>query len=225
MGGPRVFFDSRARIRSMPAEITADDPFGKAIAWVMAEAGFSSVLEIGSFDGLGSTQVFIEALRNVASPRLVCVEADPARHRELQQRTAAYPWVTAVCQSSVSLASLTPRDFDRDVWQSPYNGLQYPRDMVAGWWNETQRILAAAGQGYLESTADTFDVALIDGDEFTGYDDFRLVRDRVRCLMLDDAYAAFKCHRANRELAADPAWFPVWCDSTVRNGAAIWVRR
>jgi predicted O-methyltransferase YrrM len=209
----------------MPAEITPDDPFGKAIAAVMAQGGFSSVLEIGSFDGQGSTQVFIESLRGAASPRLVCVEANPARHLELRQRTAAYPWVSAVCRSSISLASLTPRVFDRDVWQSPYNGLQYPRKVVEDWWHETQRTLAGAGRGYLESTTDTFDVALIDGDEFTGYDDYRLIKDRVRCLMLDDAFHAFKCHRANRELAADPAWFPVWCDSTVRNGAAIWVRR
>ena len=209
----------------MPAEITLDDPFGKAILRVMQQGGFSSVLEVGSFDGQGSTQVFIESLREAKAPRLVCIEANPERHRELERRTAAYPWATAVCQSSISLASLTPQDFDRDVWLSPYNGLQYPRGTVAGWWDETRRTLAAAGQGYLESTNDTFDVALIDGDEFTGYDDYRLVKDRVRCLMLDDAFNAYKCHRANRELAADPAWFPVWCDSTVRNGAAIWVRR
>lgn len=208
----------------MPAEITRDDPFGKAIAWVMERGEFSSVLEIGSFDGLGSTQVFIESLRKVKSPRLVCVEANPERHRELERRVAFHPWATAVCRSSISIASLTPQDFDRDVWQSPYNGLQYPREMVAEWWDETRRTLAASGRGYLESTADTFDVALIDGDEFTGYDDYRLVKDRVRCLMLDDAFYAYKCHRANRELAADPAWFPVWSDSTVRNGAAIWVR-
>jgi predicted O-methyltransferase YrrM len=209
----------------MPAEITTDDPFGKAIAAVMAQGGFTSVLEVGSYDGQGSTQVFIESLRGAASPRLVCIEANPARYRELQQRVAAYPWVTAVCRSSVSLASMTPQDFDRDVWQSPYNGLQYPREVVAKWWSESRWTLACAGQGYLESTTDTFDVALIDGDEFTGYDDYRLIKNRVRCLMLDDAFNAFKCHRANRELAADPAWFPVWCDSTVRNGAAIWVRR
>jgi hypothetical protein len=78
--------------------------------------------------------------------------------------------------------------------------------------------------GYLETLNETFDVALIDGDEFCGYDDYRLVKDRVRCLMLDDAFHAFKCRRAHCELADDPAWSLVWADASVRNGAAIWVR-
>lgn len=209
----------------MPAEITGDDRFGRAITLTIEAAGITSVLEIGSFDGLGSTQVFINALRGLDSPRLVCLEANPSRHQELLLRTLEYPWVRAVCQSSISLASLTPQDFDRDVWLSPYNGLRYPRDTVAGWWEQSQRYLACVREGYLEATTETFDAVLIDGDEFTGYDEFRLIKDRVRCIMLDDAFGAYKCHRANRELAADPAWYPVWCDSSVRNGAAIWHRR
>lgn len=209
----------------MPAEITASDSFGQAIAMTMLSYRFSSVLEIGSYDGLGSTQIFIESLRTAASPRLVCLETNPSRWQSLCLNTAEHPWVKPVCQSSISLASLTPKDFDRDVWSSPYNGLLFSRDTVRGWWEDTQRYLACVREGYLEATSDTFDAVLIDGDEFTGYDDFRLIKDRVACIMLDDVFHAYKCHRANRELAADPAWFPLWADSTVRNGAAIWVRR
>lgn len=209
----------------MTAEITKCDAFGRAIAVTMKAFGISSVLEIGSFDGLGSTQVFIEALANMESPRLVCLEANPSRWQQLRLNTIAHPWVEQVCQSSISLESLSPKDFNRDVWDSPYNGLRYPKDVVEEWWNESQRYLSCVREGYLESHGDAFDAVLIDGDEFCGYDDFRLAKDRVRCIMLDDAYRAYKCHRANRELAADPEWHPVWCDSTVRNGAAIWVRR
>lgn len=209
----------------MPAEITKHDPFGAAIAEAVRACNISSVLEIGSFDGLGSTQVFIEALRGEDRPRLVCLESNPERWTALRDNTAAYGWIEPVCQSSISLASLTPQDFDRDVWGSPFNGLRYPRADVRVWWEQTLLDFAGVRSGYLETTRETFDAVLIDGNEFTGYDEFRLVKDRVRCIMLDDAYSAYKCHRANRELAGDPAWFPLWCDSTVRNGAAIWVRR
>lgn len=209
----------------MPAEITSSDTFGQVILLTMQAFGFSSVLEIGSYDGLGSTQVFIEALKQRPSPRMVCLEPNPMRWQSLCLNTIEHSWIKAVCQPSISLASLTPKDFESDVWQSPYNGLPYPRETVHGWWQESQRYLSCVRGGYLESSVEEFDVALIDGDEFTGYDDYRLVKDRVRCIMLDDAFHAYKCHRANRELASDPAWFPAWCNSTVRNGAAIWVRR
>lgn len=209
----------------MPAEITLADPFGAAIVRTIRTYGFETVLEIGSFDGLGSTQVFIEALRHAADPRLVCLEANPTRYRQLLVNTTPHPWVKCVCQSSVSLVSLTPRDFDRDVWESPHNALRYPREMVRGWWHETQRQLACVRVGYLETLAESFDVALVDGDEFCGYDDYRLVAGRVRCLMLDDVFHAYKCRRAQSELLEDPAWRLEWASAEVRNGAAIWIRQ
>ena len=209
----------------MPAEITSRDAFGQAITHTIRSFGFESVLEIGSFDGLGSTQVFIESLRHAGNPRMTCLESCPTRYRQLLVNTMAHEWVRCICQSSLSIASLTPKDFDRDVWESPYNALRYPRDLVREWWDTTQRYLAGVQSGFLETLGDTFDVALVDGDEFCGYDDFRLVKDRVRCLMLDDVFHAYKCHRAHHELTQDDAWRLVWADSTVRNGASIWVRK
>jgi hypothetical protein len=210
----------------MPAEITASDKFGQAIAATVQAFGFTSVLEIGSFDGLGSTRVFIDAMAKLPGPkRLVCLEASPSRWQSLVLNTIDAAWVTPVCGSSISLASLTPQNFDADVWHSPYNGLNYQREVVRGWWEATQRHLSAVRDGFLERCGADFDAVLIDGDEFCGYDDFRLVKDSVQCIMLDDVFHAYKCNRANRELAGAPAWFCVYSDSTVRNGAAIWVRR
>lgn len=209
----------------MPAEITAADSFGQAIFYTVRALDIESVLEIGSFDGLGSTQVFIDALRYAASPRMTCLEANMNRHRELVMNTIRHPWIECKCQSSITLASLTPLDFDRDVWQSPYNHLRYPREMVRTWWEDTLMYLVDVEAGYLETSSETYDAALIDGDEFCGYDDYRLVKDRVRCLMLDDVFHAYKCSRAHRELGEDPEWQLLWADESVRNGAAIWIRR
>lgn len=209
----------------MPAEITAQDEFGQAILRTIRAWDFTSVLEIGSFDGEGSTQVFVEALRNVRNPRMVCIEADPIRFARLVNSVADYPWVQCKCTSSISLASLTPKDFDHDVWKSPYNYLRYPKDIVESWWETSRRYLASVHVGFLEQAEQTFDVALIDGDEFTGYDEYRLVRNRVKCLMLDDAFHAYKCHRVHEELRADPRWRCIWSSVFVRNGAAIWVRK
>jgi hypothetical protein len=208
----------------MPAEITLADSFGQAIARTIRAYGYESVLEIGSFDGLGSTQVFIEALRHAAEPRLVCLETNATRYRQLLLNTAGHPWVQCLCKPSISLASLTPTDFERDVWESPYNRLFYPHDLVRSWWIDTQAFYRHGEPGYLETNADAFDVVLVDGDEFSGYDDYRLAKSRCRCLMLDDVFHAYKCNRAHAELATDPEWRLEWSSADVRNGAAIWVR-
>lgn len=209
----------------MPAEISTGDAFGRAIVETIREHRFSSVLEIGSMDGLGSTQVFIESLRDADGPRLVCLEIDEDRFRHLSRAVASLPWVRPLMLPSVSAISMTPKEFDRDVWESPHNHLRYPRDLVASWWNDTVGYLNVAPRGFLEVSVETFDVVLIDGGEFTGYDDYRLAKDRCRCLMLDDVHHAYKCARAHAELATDPTWSLHWQSPHVRNGASIWVKR
>ena len=205
-------------------EITLQDEFGRAIANAVWTFRLADVLEVGSWDGTGSTSVLIAAMSNLDIPqRLTCLEADPARHALLQRTAAPVPWVTTVCQHSISSTAYTPKSF-RDVWESPYNRLRYPEDMVRKWWDRTIATTPST-PGYLETLCDRrFDAALIDGCEFGGYDDYRMLRERCRVLMLDDAFHAFKCTQAHDELRRDPRWSCVWSSIFVRNGASIWLR-
>jgi hypothetical protein len=205
-------------------EITAADPFGRAIIQTIREHGFETVLEIGAWDGAGSTQVFIEALAHAQDPLIVALEGNAVRYVQLVETVRNLPWVKPVLGSSITLASLTPQTFE-EVWDSPHNRLRYPREVVRQWWVQTQAFLADAKAGFLECLEGAaFDVVLVDGDEFAGFDDYRLAKPHTKCLMLDDVHNAYKCNRAHAELARDPEWRLAWEDATVRNGAAIWVK-
>lgn len=186
--------------------------------------GFQSVLELGSFDGDGSTQVLISALKGRRAPRLVCVESQKDRYKNLVDNTRAYPWVQTICQSTIGWNSFTARNFDNDVWNSEFNKLLFPYDQVRSWWDETIATLAGLDAGFLEVLNENFDAVLIDGGEFCGYDEFRLVASRAKCLMLDDVFKAYKNNRVHRELLDSPDWRLVWSDKTVRHGASIFVR-
>lgn len=200
-------------------EITLNDEFGRAIAQTIVACRVESVIEIGSWDGLGSTTVLMHALEPMPGKRLVCVEPNPVRHAALQGVVADRPWVTTVCRRSVSRETMTPQEF-AEVWRSPYNRLRYPEDEVRRWWGEQR-----GGPGYLETLTDErFDAALIDGCEFCGWDDCRLLKNRVRVLMLDDVFHAYKCSQAHEDLRRDPKWSCIWSSAFVRNGASIWIR-
>jgi hypothetical protein len=174
---------------------------------------------------MGSTRVLIEALAHAQDPLIVALEANATRYVQLVENVKDYAWVKPVYGSSITLESLTPKTFD-EVWDSPYNRLFYPRELVRKWWDETQQFLAGVQAGFLERLqGQAFDVVLVDGCEFAGFDDYRLAKPHARCLMLDDVHHAYKCNRAHAELAADPEWRLAWDDANVRNGAAIWVRR
>jgi len=50
---------------------------------------------------------------------------------------------------------------------------------VRGWWDETLRHLIDVEAGYLETNHEPYDAALIDGNEFTGYDDGESLNTRA----------------------------------------------
>ncbi|MCF7728843.1 MAG: hypothetical protein K9M81_00585 [Chthoniobacterales bacterium] len=206
------------------AEILLNDSFGKAIYSTIRDYKFTSCLEIGSFNGDGSTQVLIAALSRASNPKLVCLESNPERFKKLIRNTKDYPWVKNICDSTISLASLTISDFDHDIWQSCFNKLQFSYEQVSSWWKQDIEFLKNIESGYLESNDESFDVCLIDGGEFCAYDEFRIVKDRVQCLMLDDVFRAFKNNRVHRELLEDKEWKLIYEDPTIRNGASIFVR-
>jgi hypothetical protein len=169
--------------------------------------------------------VLIEALSHAQDPKLVCLEANATRYVQLVQNVRDYPCIKPVFGSSITLASLTPTTFE-EVWNSPHNHLRFPEELVRSWWVETVAFLEDAREGFLEHLDDVqFDVVLVDGCEFAGFDDYRLAKPHAKCLMLDDVHHAYKCNRAHAELAADPEWRLGWENEAIRNGAAIWVRR
>jgi hypothetical protein len=66
---------------------------------------------------------------------------------------------------------------------------------------------------------------LIDGGEFCGYDEYRKVKYRTKCIMLDDCHRSFKTTRVRKELMVDSDWRLEWEDVYRRNGAAIFVHK
>lgn len=211
------------------AEITAADPFGVAIRRCVQSYPIRKILEIGAFDGDGSTQVLARALAGKSDrdqqPALVSLEEKPDRFQNLVANTAQYPFVRPVLTSSLGWESFTARDFEKDVWASPFNGLRYPKTQVASWHAEDLAKIQKISRGFLEESTENWDAVLIDGGEFFGWDEFRLLRHKARCFFLDDAFFAFKNSRARAELSKDPSWKLFWSDPKARNGAAIFIRR
>jgi hypothetical protein len=211
------------------AEITALDPFGAAIHRCVQSYPIRKVLEIGAFDGDGSTQVLAKALAGKSEGNkqltLVSLEENPDRFQNLVTNTAQYPFVRPVQKSSMGWESFTARDFEKDVWTSPFNGLRYPKTQVASWHAEDLAKIQKISKGFLEESTEIWDAVLIDGGEFFGWDEFRLLRHKARCFFLDDAFFAFKTSRARAELSKDTSWKLFWSNPKVRNGAAIFIRR
>jgi hypothetical protein len=206
-------------------ELTINSKFGHAIFRVVRAHSFRRILEIGSFDGDGSTQVLIRAMAGLSDPCLVCLEMRTDRFSNLLKNTAGIPWVRAVNASSISWGSFTGKDFDKDILPHLSEHAEPDPEVIRTWWEDDAKLMKSSGDGFLETNRESFDAVLIDGGEFTGYDEFRLLKDRADCFFLDDVFRAYKCKKVFDELSADGEWEAVYIDRNERHGTAAFVRK
>ena len=210
----------------MNPEITINDIFGNTINKVISKFRPKSILEIGSGSGLGSTNCIITAIvNNNIKSTLTCMEADINNFKDLVINTKNYEFVNCINQNTLSYNTFLPKCFDTDVWDSEYNKLCYNREVVLGWYNRDVNIMKDTPQGYLDTNTTHWDVVLIDGGEFNGYSEYKLLKDKVTIFLLDDVHQAYKCNQIYCELKNDDKWELLFNLPHVRNGAAGFKRK
>ena len=178
-----------------------------------------TVIEIGSTDGLGSTQALREGLeRNPNYPRvrLCCIEPVAAMFERL--RLGAAPYMRCYRVSSVppelhytddEIRQFFAEDYPRQPYVTPEQK-QDPawhireRDRYIEYFLRYRLPLDGIELIKREERIQTFDLALVDGSTYTGRADMRAVYG-ARYLVLDDVHT-LKCCWAFRDLERDPAY-------------------
>ena len=208
----------------MPTEIDINEPFGRCIHDTVLKYQLKRNLEIGSWDGEGSTNCFVEAMKQLSGDlKLYCLEIKKERIESLARRYKDFPFVVPVWGSSLVYEDLVITDFE-DIWNSKFNkiGTCHPKATVRGWFDQDVQQIKKAKRGFLSEYKDeTWDSVLIDGGEFTGYSEFLKVKDKTKFLFLDDVHNAYKCNQIHYELLDDPQWTLLHDFSEVRNGASV----
>ena len=211
-------------------EITLSDDFGQSIFSIVKALKLRKILEIGSWDGTGSTQCFIAALKEIEDNKeLICLEPNLERFEQLRQVVALYPWIKAHNKNSISYHQLLDNSFDA-IWTSQYNGMSKhitppTYEQVSGWFAADVENIKKMRRGFLDGELQRFDGVLIDGSEFTGYSEYTLLKNYTNVFFLDDYYCAFKTHRIAKELEKDAEWDLVAANRYTRNGFAIFKRK
>lgn len=211
-------------LTSIMGEINTTDTFGKIIIDTIKQYNLTNNLEIGSWDGTGSTQCFIEGMKDLSNPQLTCLEVRADRFQQLVNNTQKWPWVKCVNNSTISFKSFIYKNFD-EIWNSPYNKIQNTRDIVESWYRQDIDAISNVTDGFLETDHTFYDGVLIDGGEFFGYSEFLLIKDRCNVLFLDDYYGAFKTRQVAEELSADSDWEAIAGEKFLRNGFAVFKRK
>ncbi|HBE16397.1 MAG TPA: hypothetical protein DDW51_01970, partial [Cyanobacteria bacterium UBA11367] len=205
-----------------------DDEFYTAIEKIAKEENIKTILEIGSSSGEGSTEAFVNGMReNANKPTLFCMEVSKTRFAELQNRYGGDGFVKCYNVSSVALRAFPSQDEFIRFYKHNYTNLNFfPLNKVLNWLEQDIAYIneAKVEQNGIkliknENNIDFFDAVLIDGSEFTGKAELDEVYG-ANYILLDDI-ETFKNYQNFYRLANDERYSLIAHNRYLRNGYAI----
>ena len=208
------------RFTKMPGQITRDSPFGQQL-YILAKNGPRMWIEIGTWNGLGSTQCILDGFAerlHPPPPKLASVEIDPVLLNAAAMNLKAHAARSCVefydgklmPYSGIPAATFpTPDELGEKEQRSPHFFIHYDRE----------RNLYGTAEPFLPPFFP--EVAVLDGGEYSGYLDWlHLQKSDLQYLCLDDTHVT-KNKRVISELG--PEW-TCMVRGDDRNGWAIFKR-
>jgi hypothetical protein len=216
----------------IPAEIKNDELYNRIINTILLfNEEITTVLEVGASSGDGSTEAIVRAMSQLEDKELYTLEVDQARFAALQERYKDLDWVIPVNKSAVHLNEYPTKGQVEDFYNTIRTQLnQYPIEFVLSWYDEeVEKIkylddkLGGIDQIKKDNNIKNFDMVVLDGSPFTGYQEFlKIVGAKI--IVLDDIID-IKHHFTQLALRENEGYECIFCNAALRNGYAIWVKR
>lgn len=209
-----------------------NDGFYKQIYKLSSTENISTILEIGSSSGEGSTEAFVKGIKaNPHHPTLFCMEVSKVRFEALQKLYENVKNVKCYNTSSVPISAFPSDREISEFYNSTESNLKgCPLEQVIGWLKQDIEYVQSAGvhQSGIElikkeNNIKDFDLVLIDGSEFTGKAELDLVYG-AKFILLDDIMT-YKNYDNFLRLKNDPAYKLIKESTKLRNGYAIFEKK
>lgn len=189
-----------------------NDGFSSEITEYASDLKNKFFLEIGTWNGLGSTKAFSDGFKNRSDDyvfySLECNKDKCGDASELYTNNKKMHILNEVIwnEEPVDFYKIFPQCLSNDIYKH---------------WNEVDIINMKRCDLFLNrpNLPSIFDVILLDGGEFTTYFEFQILKNRCKILMLDDTNVD-KCKLIVEEIKGDSSWKILKQENT-RNGFLI----
>jgi hypothetical protein len=175
-----------------------NDTFSRDIETYASDTRFNTFLEIGTWNGLGSTKAFSNGFKNrIDNYIFYSLECNKDKWTDAVK---LYKYNEKMHLLNEVIWNEEPEDFYK-IFPECKSVEIYKH------WNEVDIINMKNCNLFLnrENLPEIFDVILLDGGEFTTYYEFQLLKNRCKILMLDDTNTS-KCKLIVKEITSDPSW-------------------
>jgi hypothetical protein len=189
-----------------------NDKFSNEITKYASNSNYKTFLEIGTWNGLGSTRAFSTGFINRNDDYIFySLECNKEKHADASK---LYTNNDKIHILNEVIWNEEPSDFYKIFPQCLTN-------RIYKHWNEVDIINKKKCNLFLNrpNLPAIFDIILLDGGEFTTYYEFQILKNKCKILMLDDINVD-KCKLIVKEIESDPNWQIIQREKT-RNGFLI----
>tara|TARA_R110000851_G_scaffold6661_1_gene26664 strand:+ start:3099 stop:3758 length:660 start_codon:yes stop_codon:yes gene_type:complete len=203
----------------MSGQINRGTFFGDQIYSLSFNNNFKNYVEVGTWNGQGSTKCFMDALlqRNDEST-LYSLEANAEFYNQAKRYWD--PLVLTVRTITPKLHLLYGRIIEAGELVSAEEVLTHSRFHQHPWLQWRNRNIKEYGQceNVIHQLPAEIDVLLLDGGQFSTRAEFHRLKDRTKIVLLDDTQS-FKTERAREDMITDPDnWTTIFDDVYDRHG-------
>jgi hypothetical protein len=175
------YISSKQKAKNAPGLIRRDTESGKLIEKVILENSLVNILDIGTWNGLGSTKTLLEILKdNFESYSLVSIETDKIFYRQALKnlKPLLNPSTQLLLGRIIEIDEL-PESFDID-----FEAAGLIPDNVEWLIQDIRRYKKV--ENVFDSLPTQFDFILFDGGEFSNYSEFLKLYKTTQYFGLDD---------------------------------------
>ena len=201
----------------MPGQIQRSNKFGEML-YDIARTGPTNWLEVGTWNGLGSTQCILDGFIGRPEAKLTSLEIDPCMFAAAGENLKNHPARACVRFIHGKLWSNQPVPEFPTMFQLPVGELG-----SAHFYIHYEREKALYEEAYKFVPESAPDVVVLDGGEYSGYFDWLHVdKSALKYVFLDDTHT-FKNAKIVEELTGDARW-SCMARGSDRNGWAVFCR-
>jgi hypothetical protein len=190
-------------------QIKKHHEIGKWIEFLSSLSGVNTIVEIGTWNGAGSSMAIARGV--VSRPKndrdhvkVVGYEINPVMAKTARRRLARFSFFDVVFGSLVSL-----NDLDRsNLTQTEELWLKQDEEWVLG------------APNVIDSLPQNLDLLILDGGEFSTVAEFNLLRERVSGWIILDDTNTRKCAEILKMIQSNSEFLMIY-ESQERNGTAI----
>ena len=193
-------------------QILNGSQFGTWIDKIITDYKPNTIVEIGTWKGLGSTKRIIDSIeKNQIKPTFISLESNLSFYetakRNLKDKLNEVKLIRGRIVGEEEIESFLSKN---EI-----------TEQMMGWLRSDLNDYVSC-ENVLNQIPETIDFLLLDGGEFSTYHEWIVLKERTKIIALDDTLT-LKCKQIREELLNDEN-YKVIIDSSDRNGFAIFIK-